>query len=104
MKIKVDFLFQWAPGWSNYASVLAALGQDDNFICRLVLLPFHHSGMVDHENAEARAFLDAQGISWVWHEDYDYIADKPDMVFIQNPYDFTRPERFSCWCSESTTY
>ncbi|WP_052285041.1 methyltransferase domain-containing protein [Kluyvera genomosp. 1] len=96
MKIKVDFLFQWAPGWSNYASVLAALEQDDNFICRLVLLPFHHSGILDHENAEARAFLDAQEISWVWHEDYDYIADKPDMVFIQNPYDFTRPERFSC--------
>ena len=96
MKIKVDFLFQWAPGWSNYASVLAALEQDDNFICRLVLLPFHHSGIVDHENAQARAFLDAHGISWIWHEEYDYIADKPDMVFIQNPYDFTRPERFSC--------
>jgi len=96
VKIKVDFLFQWAPGWSNYASVLATLEQDDNFICRVVLLPFHHSGIVDHENAQARDFLNAQGISWLWHEDYDYVADKPDMVFIQNPYDFTRPERFSC--------
>ncbi len=96
MKIKVDFLFQWAPGWSNYASVLTALEQDPDFICRLVLLPFHHSGRTDHENAEAKAFLDERGIPWIWHEDYDYLADKPDMVFIQNPYDFTRPERFSC--------
>ena len=96
MKIKVDFLFQWAPGWSNYASVLKALEEDDNFVCRLVLLPFHHSGKVDHENAQAKAFLDARGISWIWHEDYNYTVEKPDLVFIQNPYDFTRPARFSC--------
>jgi len=96
VKIKVDFLFQWAPGWSNYASVLAALEKDNNFICRLILLPFHHSGKIDHENAEAKAFLNARGIEWIWHEDYHYLNDKPDVVFIQNPYDFTRPERFSC--------
>ncbi|MGL5969575.1 MAG: methyltransferase domain-containing protein [Kluyvera sp.] len=96
MRVKVDFLFQWAPGWSNYASVLAALEQDDNFFCRLVLLPFHHSGKIDHENKQARDFLDSRGISWIWHEDYNYSEDKPDLVFIQNPYDFTRPARFSC--------
>ena len=96
MKIKVDFLFQWAPGWSNYASVISALEKDGNFICRLILLPFHHSGKMDHDNAQAKDFLTARGISWIWHEDYDYQKDKPDLVFIQNPYDFTRPERFSC--------
>lgn len=96
MKIKVDFLFQWAPGWSNYASVLSALEKDGNFICRLIVLPFHHSGKMDHENTQAKDFLAARGISWIWHECYDYQKDKPDLVFIQNPYDFTRPERFSC--------
>ncbi|MCT4701570.1 class I SAM-dependent methyltransferase [Enterobacteriaceae bacterium H20N1] len=96
MKIKVDFLFQWAPGWTNFESVISALNQDGNFLCRVILLPFHHSGKEDHENKQAREFLDAQGVAWIWHEDYAFSTFQPDMVFIQNPYDFTRPARFSC--------
>lgn len=96
MNIKVDFLFQWAPGWSNFESVISALEHNGNIVCRLVLLPFHHSGQTDHHNQQARDFLNARGISWIWHEDYDYLASRPDVIFIQNPYDFTRPERFSC--------
>lgn len=96
MKIKADFLFQWAPGWTNFESVIAALNQNGNFLCRVILLPFHHSGKADHENKQAREFLDARGIAWIWHEDYAFSTFQPDMVFIQNPYDFTRPPRFSC--------
>lgn len=96
MKIKVDFLFQWAPGWSNFESVIAALQKDGNFICRVLLLPFHNSGQQDPDNPQARAFLEARNIAWIWHEDDDYLTYRPDVVFVQNPYDFTRPERFSC--------
>lgn len=96
MKIKVDFLFQWAPGWSNYESVIEKLSQDRNFSCRIIVLPFHHSGQFNHDNHEAKVFLNEKGISWIWHEDYDYLSDRPDVIFIQNPYDFTRPPRFSC--------
>jgi|GEM_PF-143867 len=96
MKIKVDFLFQWAPGWSNFESVIAALQKDGNFICRVVLLPFHNSGQQDFDNPQARTFLEERNIAWVWHEEYDYLTYRPDVVFVQNPYDFTRPERFSC--------
>lgn len=96
MSIKVDFLFQWAPGWSNFESVIAALNSDDDFLCRIIVLPFHNSGQIDHHNQEAKDFLTARGIDWIWHEDYDYLQYQPDMVFIQNPYDFTRPSRFSC--------
>lgn len=96
MKIKVDFFFQWSPGWSNFESVIASLNQDGNFLCRLILLPFHHSGKQDFENKQARDFLNAQGIDWIWHEDYNFSTMQPDIVFVQNPYDFTRPERFSC--------
>lgn len=96
MKIKVDFLFQWAPGWSNFESVITALNQSGNFTCRVILLPFHHSGKEDHDNKQAKEFLNQKGVTWIWHEDYDFTIFKPDLVFVQNPYDFTRPIRFSC--------
>lgn len=96
MTINVDFLFQWAPGWTNYESVISVLQSDKRFCCRLILLPFHHSGVIDHENREAKNFLEQREIDYIWHEDYDFSKKRPDLVFIQNPYDFTRPERFSC--------
>lgn len=96
MKILIDFWFQWAPGWSNYASVIATLIDDSNFSCRIIVLPFHHSGQSDFDNKQAKQFLDERGISWINYTDYDYLTPKPDVVFVQNPYDFTRPERFNC--------
>ncbi|MFB5747390.1 glycosyltransferase family 25 protein [Cedecea sp. S5-13] len=95
-KIKVDILFQWSPGWTNFETVIDALRNDDKFDCRIIVIPFTSEGSTDPTNMAAREFLDECEVPYYGYENYNLYERKPDVVFLQNPYDVNRPSIFSC--------
>jgi len=94
LPIEIHLFVQRIEMWSNFSSLIEAM-QDGGISYKIVLLPFFHDSM-DIENINARNFLEKNGYSYIWHEEYNYDTFKPTVIFIQSPYDSTRPSRFSC--------
>ncbi len=95
-RIKVDFYFQWTPGWTNFESVIAAFQRDQQFDCQIVVIPYLNRGAKDVNGQAQRDLLDKKGIEYVAFEDYSLTARSPDVVFLQNPYDEARPPLVQC--------
>ena len=91
--IKMDFLFQIPEVWTSWASILDSTKEDERIRARLVLVPFLHDAHYDSNRS--RRFLAGHGYSFVDWSAYDLDRDSPDVVFLQNPYDSTRPASLS---------
>lgn len=92
---KVDFCFQWAPGWNNFESVLEAMLASPYFDCQVVLVPYFSNGAKKLDCSEQRNLLVAKGIPFVEYQNYSLLERQPHVVFLQNPYDEARPFSFS---------
>lgn len=92
--IKVDFYFQWPPGWTNFESVIDVMQANPAFDCRIVVVPYQNWKASDVNGDTQRQILQARGLDYVGFEDYRLEARQPDVVFLQNPYDEARPEAF----------
>ncbi len=91
--LRIHFFFQMPEVWTTWESVWAACCAHPDIEATLVLLPFHHDSKVDE--TRARKFLVERGIRFVDCSIYDVAAQAPDIAFVQNPYDSTRPESFA---------
>lgn len=90
---KLDFYIQTPHVWGSLKTVWEACKQRSDLVdTQLVRLPFYH---IDEalENS-AKEYFESKKISFVDWVDYDLIERKPDLAFIQNPYEETRPEMF----------
>jgi CDP-Glycerol:Poly(glycerophosphate) glycerophosphotransferase len=92
--IKVDFYFQWPPGWTNFESVIDAMQANPAFDCRIVVVPYLNWKATDLKGDVQRQMLKERGREYIGFEDYRLDARQPDVVFLQNPYDEARPEAF----------
>ena len=92
--IKVDFYFQWPPGWTNFESVIDAMQANPAFDCRIVVVPYLNWKASDVNGDVQRGILQARGLDYVGFESYQLEVRQPDVVFLQNPYDEARPEAF----------
>ncbi|MBB1198991.1 glycosyl transferase [Enterobacteriaceae bacterium 89] len=92
--IKVDFYFQWPPGWTNFESVIDAMRANPAFDCRIVVVPYLNWKATDLRGDIQRQILKERGLKYVGFEDYQLDDRQPDVVFLQNPYDEARPEAF----------
>ncbi|MHB8872546.1 MAG: methyltransferase domain-containing protein [Myxococcaceae bacterium] len=92
-RVRIDFLFQLPEVWPSIASVWEACAADRRVRARLVLLPFLHDS---HSSPlHGQHFLEAKGLAYIDGSAYDLDGDRPDVVFLQNPYDSTRPPNFA---------
>lgn len=91
--IRVHFFFQSPETWTTWQSVWSSCDENPSMDAVLVLLPFDHDSVLENR---ARAFLADKGISFVDCSAYDLAKERPDLVFLQNPYDSTRPDEFNC--------
>lgn len=92
--IKVDFYFQWPPGWTNFESVILTMRDNPAFDCQVVVVPYLNWQATDVNGDIQRAMLKDNGIDYIGFEDYSLESRRPDVVFLQNPYDDARPEAF----------
>lgn len=93
-QIKVDFYFQWPPGWTNFESVIEAMQANPAFDCRIVVVPYLNWKASDVNGDIQREILRERGLDYTGFEDYQLEERQPDVVFLQNPYDEARPEAF----------
>lgn len=92
--IKVDFYFQWPPGWTNFESVIQTMMNNSAFDCQVVVVPYLNWKATDINGDIQRRILSKQHIEYIGFEDYSLETRRPDVVFLQNPYDEARPETF----------
>lgn len=92
--IKVDFYFQWPPGWTNFESVIHAMSNHSGFDCNIVVVPYLNFNASDLNGDIQRKILEDKGINYIGFENYSLESRQPDVVFLQNPYDEARPATF----------
>ncbi|ALM85275.1 CDP-glycerol glycerophosphotransferase family protein [Bordetella sp. N] len=90
--IRVRFFFQAPETWTTWESVWRACNAHPRIDPLMVLLPFNHDSALGED--KARNFLADQSIPFVNISAYQLDLDAPDIVFLQNPYDSTRPADF----------
>ena len=90
--IRVAFLVQHSSIWPSWRSVYNAAGKDPRFSVCVVLTPFVHPF-----SSEAKAYEDmkqcllSEGVPFCTADYFDPASSRPHVVFIQNPYEETRP-------------
>lgn len=91
--IKVLFVAQHPSILASWRSIWQAMKNDPAFIAKVVLSPFLHpysSSAVTMDNMR-RCLLEA-GVPFCTAEALNIESFRPHVVFLQNPYDDTRPE------------
>ncbi len=94
--VHVHFFFQVPQIWSTWESVWRACTDSPDIEATLVLLPFLHASAGDP--SRARRFLAERHIPFVDWSAYRLNEEQPDLVFLQNPYDSTRPPELAVEC------
>ncbi|MEH7392943.1 CDP-glycerol glycerophosphotransferase family protein, partial [Bacillus sp. JJ1474] len=94
-KIKVVFLVQLPSIWPSTESVWKSFCDDARCEVQIVQLPFYHHNYDQKQNESIGDYLDKKNISYKYWYDVNLENEKPDVVFFQNPYDSTRPVRYS---------
>lgn len=91
--VSVVFFFQSPETWASWESVWSAFEADPRADVTIVRLPFQHDASDDPE--KGRRFLADRNLPFVDFSAYDLESAAPDIVFLQNPYDSTRPDSHS---------
>lgn len=95
--IRVVFYVQHASVWPSWRSVWEASMADTRFVPKLVLTPFfHEDSSVSRVYDDLRRFFINQNIPFLNFELFNLEEFAPHVVFLQNPYDETRPESLRC--------
>lgn len=91
-KRRVVFVAQHASTWSSMASVFEAFRDDPQWETTLVALPYNHPYLPNPEDRTAIfSFLETEGVPHVRWENFRLEPACADVLFLQNPYDVTRP-------------
>ncbi len=91
--IRVVFILQHLSVWPGWRSVWDAAKNDPRFHTKIVLTPFRHpfsSEALTYD--DVRQFLISENIPFNSAEYFDLNAFRPHVVFVQNPYEETRPQ------------
>lgn len=91
--VRVLFVAQYPSVWSSWRSVWHAMDKDPRFVATVVLTPFIHpfsSTAVTFD--EMRKCLIDENVPFCTVDFFDIDEFRPHIVFLQNPYDETRPK------------
>ena len=90
---KVVFLPYYESTWDSLESVWEAFKNDPLFITQITIIPINRNIGTDHKIIY-KDYLSEKGIPHVHYEIYNFEKDKPDIVFINQPYDGVNIEKF----------
>jgi hypothetical protein len=90
--VRVAFIVQYAPGWSSLESVWQALREDPQFSVIVIACPFQHENAIEGGADSIYGFLESRGVAFTRWENFPLKPGFADVVFVQSPYDNTRPE------------
>lgn len=90
---RVVFVVQHGPSWPCTESVWRAFAADPEWETVILALPYTHPFYNDAQDDTNAIFdfLTQRGIPFVRREEFDLSPGCADVVFLQNPYDITRP-------------
>ncbi|MCC6589756.1 MAG: glycosyltransferase [Bryobacterales bacterium] len=89
----VVFIIQHAPQWPSLQSVYDAFLNTKNWTVTVVAAPYNHSyATSDSERDSVYGFLAANHIKYIRFNEVRDEISSADIVFLQNPYDITRPQ------------
>jgi tetratricopeptide (TPR) repeat protein len=91
---RVVFVVQNGHSWPCMASVHAAFAADPRWETIVVALPWLHPSFQQSSQRDEEkvfGFLREQGIAHVRAAEFSLQENRADLVFLQNPYDNTRP-------------
>jgi Flp pilus assembly protein TadD len=87
-KARVAFLMQYPQGWTSLKSVWAAFRADQDCVVTVIACPFKHP---DPSSEAIYGFLEKEGVPFVRWTDFKWDPGFADVLFVQLPYDYTRP-------------
>lgn len=90
-RFRVMFVVQHPAAWPSWRSVIRACMDDARFETQVVLAPFNHPTGGLSAQDEARELLIRECIPFFVASHVDVRKTRPNVVFLQNPYDETRP-------------
>ena len=94
---RVMFVVQHGPFWPSTAPVYRAFAADSSWEVTVVALPYNHPYYTrDEERNAVFDFLKKEGIPHLHWSEVRLQPGCADVVFVQNPYDVSRPEG---WCT-----
>jgi hypothetical protein len=89
--VRIAFLVQHPQGWTSLESVWRAMADDPAFAPVIIAAPYQHPYPPEGGPDAIFGFLDKQGLPFVRWEQFPFTPGFADVVFVQNPYDITRP-------------
>lgn len=89
--VRVAFLAQHPQGWTSLESVWRAMAEDPAFQPEVVAAPYQHPYPPEGGPEAIYTFLRKQGVPFTRWDERPLEADFADVLFVQNPYDRTRP-------------
>lgn len=93
--INIVFLVQHATIWNSLKSVYESMCNNKMINVSVVLIPFiHNDASVSKTYFELKEFFIKENIPFINYNFYSLEKHRPHIVFVQNPYEETRLERF----------
>jgi 2-polyprenyl-3-methyl-5-hydroxy-6-metoxy-1,4-benzoquinol methylase/tetratricopeptide (TPR) repeat protein len=89
--VRVAFLAQHPQGWTSLESVWRTLSADPSFKVTVIAAPYQHPYPPEGGSEAIYEFLQKQGVPFVRWDAQPLTPGFADLVFVQNPYDVTRP-------------
>ncbi len=90
--VRVAFVVQHPQGWTSLQAVWQALAADPAFATTIIAAPYNHPYPPEGGPEAIYGFLKKEGVPFVRWNKFPLAPDFADLVFLQNPYDVTRPE------------
>jgi cytochrome c-type biogenesis protein CcmH/NrfG len=90
-KRRVAFLIQHPPVWSSTKTVVEAFRRDSSWETLVIAAPYLHPYASEREQQSIFAFLDQDKTPYIPWDTFSFQPGFADAVFLQNPYDVTRP-------------
>lgn len=93
--LNIVFFIQHVTVWNSLKSVYESMKHNQMINVSVVLVPFiHNDASVSKTYFELKEFFIKENIPFVNYNFYSLDKHRPHIVFIQNPYEGTRPEKF----------
>jgi tetratricopeptide (TPR) repeat protein/2-polyprenyl-3-methyl-5-hydroxy-6-metoxy-1,4-benzoquinol methylase len=89
--VRVAFLVQHPQGWTSLESVWRTMQGDTAFETTIIAAPYQHPYPTEGGPDAIFGFLEKAGVPFVPWTEVPLRPGFADIVFVQNPYDVTRP-------------
>ncbi len=90
--VRAAFIVQHPQGWTSLESVWRAMEDDPAFAPVVIAAPYRHPYPTEGGPEAIYGFLARAGVPFAKWNEFPLRPGFADIVFIQNPYDVTRPE------------